>query len=282
QSDGAAHHRQAHFGPGLPDLLAQPRHDHQRSDRAARDRGKRSAVVDPVAQRGRADLRARVPGPPRVLMRRVLCARSLLCVLCGTAARPSYAAVQDYIGRPIASVKLFTEGRETTDPVLTSIVETAPGASLSMLEVRESVAHLFSLGQFEGVSVDAELENGRVALRYELIPIHPVTNIRFARALGGPGLDPAAMPRATVDRYGVPPPLGRVADMTRILTDALRERGYLSASVVPRPEIEHAPERATLVFTIDPGPRTIIGQVDIVGVPTATRPELLKHPGVLP
>ncbi|HJZ77282.1 MAG TPA: POTRA domain-containing protein [Vicinamibacterales bacterium] len=214
-------------------------------------------------------------------MRRVLCARSLLCVLCVTAARPSYAAVQDYIGRPIASVKLFTEGRETTDPVLTSIVETAPGASLSMLEVRESVAHLFSLGQFEGVSVDAELENGRVALRYELIPIHPVTNIRFAGALGGPGIDPGAMRRAIVDRYGVTPPLGRVADMTRILTDALRERGYLSASVVPRPEIEHAPERATLVFTIDPGPRTIIGQVDIVGVPTATRPELLKQLGVV-
>ena len=41
--------------------------------------------------------------------------------------------------------------------------------------------------------------------------------------------------------------------MTRIVADALRERGYLHASITPRAEIEHDPERATLVFTIDPG-----------------------------
>src|SRR5262249_1458298 len=156
------HHRQAHLGSRLPDLLAQPRHDDQRSDRPARDRGERSAVMDPVAQRGRANLRTRVPGPPRVLMSRALRVVCLLGALCVIAA-PVQAAVEDYIGRPIASVKLFTEGRETTDPLLTSIVETRTGAALSMIQVRESVAHLFSLGQFEGVSVDAALEDGRVA-----------------------------------------------------------------------------------------------------------------------
>ena len=68
--------------------------------------------------------------------------------------------------------------------------------------------------------------------------------------------------------------------MTRILIDALRERGYLNAAVTPRPELEHAPERATLVFTIDPGPRTTIGDVEIVGVPTVTRAELLSRLGL--
>src|SRR5262249_21548992 len=145
------------------------------------------------------------------------------------------------------------------------------------LQVRESVAHLFSLGQFEGVSVDAALENGRVALRYELTPIHPVTSIRFT---GTPGVDTAVLHRAIVDRYGATPPLGRVADMTRILADSLRERGYLRASIEPRAPIEHAPGRATLVFSLDPGPRTIFGQVDIVGVPGEARPDLLKRLGV--
>jgi outer membrane protein insertion porin family len=213
-------------------------------------------------------------------MRRALCVLGLLCALCATAAQPLHAAVQDYIGRPVAAVRLFTEGRETTDPVLTSIVETAAGAPLSMAQVRESVAHLFSLGQFEGVSVDAALENGRVTLRYELTPIHPVARIRFSGLTRTPGVDEGALRRAIVDRYGISPPLGRVADMTRILADALRERGYLRASITPRPEIEHAPERATLVFSVDPGPRTVVGQVEVVGVPTVTRRELLSRLGV--
>ena len=43
EPDRPADDRQAHFRPRLPDVLAQPRHDHQRSDRAARVRGERSA-----------------------------------------------------------------------------------------------------------------------------------------------------------------------------------------------------------------------------------------------
>jgi len=213
-------------------------------------------------------------------MRRILCVLCILCALCVTAAQPSYAAVQDYLGRPIAAVRLFTEGRETTDPILTSIVETAPGTPLSMAQVRESVAHLFSLGQFEGVSVDAALEDGRVTLRYELIPIHPVSRIRFTGLLDAPGVDSGALRRAVVDRYGISPPLGRVADMTRIIADGLRQHGYLRPTITPRPEIEHEPERATLVFAIDPGPRTVIGTVEIVGIPTVSRSELLNRIGI--
>ena len=52
QSDGAAHDRQAHLRSRLPDVLAQPGHVDQRSDPAARIRRKRSALLDPVAQRG--------------------------------------------------------------------------------------------------------------------------------------------------------------------------------------------------------------------------------------
>ena len=140
-----------------------------------------------------------------------------------------------------------------------------------MVQVRETVAHLFSLGRFEGVSVDAALEEGRVALRYDLVPIHPVSRIRFAGPLGVPGIDEGALRRAVFDRYGASPPLSRVADMTRILADALRERGYLHASIAPHAEVEHDPERATLVFTIDPGARTHIGTVEVAGTARRAR-----------
>ena len=193
----------------------------------------------------------------------------------GLAGR-AHADVSAYLGKPVTSVRLMIEGTETAEPLLRQIVATAPGAPLSMVQVRETVAHLFSLGRFEGVSVDATIEDGRVALRYELVPIHPVSRIRFALPSGGRGIDEGALRRAVVDRYGSTPPLSRVADMTRILADALRERGYLHPAITPHPEIEHAPERATLVFTIDPGPRTTIGTVEVLG-PPAERAEMLSR-----
>jgi len=214
-------------------------------------------------------------------MGRALCVLRALCLLCALcAATTASASVADYIGKTIGAVRLVAEGRDQTDPVLTSLVETVPGTPLSMLQVRESVAHLFSLGQYEGVSVDASLENGRVTLTYELIPIHPVARIRFDGLSAAPGVNAGALRRAIVDRYGVSPPLGRVADMTRILADALRERGYLTPRITPRAELEHAPERATLVFAIQPGPRTSIGEVEIVGIPSVTRGVLLDRLGL--
>src|SRR5712691_3830487 len=113
----------------------------------------------------------------------ILC---VLCVLCGGELRLS-AAVADYLGRPVTSVHLSIEGRDTTDPVLTQLLETAPGQPLSMAQVRSSVAHLFSLSRFEDVRVDAVLESGGVVLRYDLVPIHPVGRIRFAIGTAAPG-----------------------------------------------------------------------------------------------
>jgi outer membrane protein insertion porin family len=209
---------------------------------------------------------------------RVLC---LLGVLCAASAPRAAADVADYLGKPIGSVRLAIEGRETTEPLLTQVVSTIAGEPLSMLSVRETVAHLFSLGRFEGLSVDATLVDGRVALRYDLIPIHPVARIRFDGSVNAPGVDEGALRRAIIDRYGVSPPLGRAADMTRIVAEALRERGYLNATVTPRSLLEHAPERATLVFTIEAGPRAAIGQIDVVGVPAAARAEVLGRLGMV-
>src|SRR4029078_11873757 len=91
-----------------------------------------------------------------------------------------------------------------------------------------------------------------------------------------------ARARVFCARSGVSPPLGRTADMTRIVAEALRERGYLNATITPRSMLEHAPERATLVFTIHAGRRAAIGQIDVVGVPAAARAEVLGRLGLAP
>jgi len=189
-------------------------------------------------------------------------------------------AVADYLGRAVASVHLTVEGHETTESMLTQVVETAPGQPLSMSQVRSSIAHLFSLGRFEDVRVDATLDNEQVVLRYDLIPIHPVGRIRFALAAEAPGVAPDVMRRAIVDRYGTSPPLARVADMTRLIADTLREQGYLHASVSPRSELEHAPERATLIFSIDAGPRTTIGELRVDGQPVGSTRDLFSRLGL--
>ena len=198
--------------------------------------------------------------------------------VCLGAGRAAQADVADYVGRTIGSVRLVLDGRETTDRMVTRVVQTAVGQPLSMAQVRETVTHLFSLGRFEDVRADATLENGRVALRYDLMPIRPVARIRFLGRLDAPGVDAGALRRAVTDRYGVSPPLGRVTDMRRLLEDALRARGYLHALVSPRADAQG--DRTTLVFTIEPGDRTRIGTITVTGPPTVPEAEFLNQLGL--
>lgn len=202
----------------------------------------------------------------------VLCA---LCFLCGLGGRAS-GAVSDFIGKPVAAVRITIEDRDTADPAVTQIVETATGGPLSMAQVRESITHLFSLGRFEDVRVDASLENGGVVLHYDLRPIHPVAAIRFD---GGrvPGVDQNALRRVVTDRFGITPPLARAAEMARAVEGALADRGYLHAAAVPRSEISHEPERATLVFALQPNARTTIGSVDVTGPPSVSGDRLRRE-----
>ena len=137
-----------------------------------------------------------------------------------------------------------------------------------MTEVRENLAHLFSLGRFDDVRVDATLAGERVALVYELSPIHEVTRIEFAGLGRRPRRRHRRAPPAATDRYGPSPPLGRAVDVATVVAEALRERGYLHVRVTPTPRLHHDPDRATLVLTLDAGARTTIGAIDVVAPPT--------------
>ena len=79
-----------------------------------------------------------------------------LCVLAFSV--PASAAVSDYLGKPVTSVRLTIEGRDSTEAALVQLVETRVGRPLTMAEVRETLTHLFSLGRFDDVRVDAALE----------------------------------------------------------------------------------------------------------------------------
>jgi len=202
-----------------------------------------------------------------------------MAALALAGAAPARADVADYLGQPIASVRLFLGGRETADPSLTRVVVTRPGQPLSMRDVRETVLHLFAMARFEDVRVDARREAAGLAVRFDLTPTRPVSAIAFAGPLAESGIDAAALRRAVIDRGGVSPSISRADELSRVVEASLRQRGYLRATVTARADPAGAPDRTTLRFTIDPGPRAVVGAITVVG-PEAARAELLGSLGL--
>jgi outer membrane protein insertion porin family len=212
---------------------------------------------------------------------RVLAAGSAVAL--AISAAPARAAVADYLGKPIAAVRFVIEGRDAADRALSDVVETKAGRLLSMADVRESVTHLYSLGRFEDVRVDASLAEGGapgVNVRYDLSPVHPISKIGFSWKSRAPGVDEDRLRRAVIERGGTSLRLGRAAEFAQAVRTAMRESGYLNAAVTPVPDILHSPHTSTLVFDIDPGPRTVIGALNVTGSPGVPVPEFLRQLGL--
>jgi outer membrane protein assembly complex protein YaeT len=203
------------------------------------------------------------------------CALSIAAGVC-----PARAAVSDYLGKPVAIIRFVVEGRDTSDPSLSDLIATRVGQPLSMADVRESLVHLYSLGRFEDVRVDASLSAAGVVLRFDLSPTHPVSGMRFTWKSAAPGVDDDRLSRAVIERAGASLKVGRAAELALAVKDAMTERGYLNATVTPGVDVSHSPHTTVLVFTIDPGTRTVIGSVSLTGSPGMPGPDLLKQLGL--
>jgi outer membrane protein insertion porin family len=187
------------------------------------------------------------------------------------ASSPPAAA---YIGKPIVEVRLVSEGRPSDDPAALALIETRVGEPLAMAAVRESITHLFGLGRFQDVRVDALDAPGGVALRYELVPLHSVQRVDFRGALG---LSEGLLRRTMTNRFGASPPAGRAPEIARTLEQLYREHGYLRATVRSRATELHDPDRTLLEFEIDAGPQARIGTVEITGEPAEGRDAFLRE-----
>jgi outer membrane protein assembly factor BamA len=178
-----------------------------------------------------------------------------------TLARPATADVADYLGRRIVSVALESEGRRLTDPRLLEIVETPVGQLLTMVAVRDSVSHLFSLGRYEDVRVHASTVADGVAIVFELLPLHPVTRIAFTGLEGLHGVDEGKLRQLVAERFGSSPRVGRAPEIAQLIEGDLRQLGYLAARVTPATDVEHVSEESTLRFAVAAGPRAQIGTI---------------------
>ena len=68
-----------------------------------------------------------------------------------------------------------------------------------MTAVRESITHLFGLGRFQDVRVEALDAPGGVLLRYDLVPLHSVQRVDFRGTLG---LSEGLLRRTMTNRFG--------------------------------------------------------------------------------
>lgn len=178
------------------------------------------------------------------------------------------------IGEPIVEVQIEQEGRAVTDPLITGLIETRPGTSLSMKDVRETIEHLNGLQRFNDVQVFTTGVTGGVSVRYVLVPMHTVQQVEFRGELG---LSEGELRQAMTERYGSLPSPGRANDVANMLQGLYRERGYAQATVTPRIEEFHNPDRATLIFSVTAGPRAALQRVDVDGIEGADRAALLSE-----
>jgi outer membrane protein insertion porin family len=179
-----------------------------------------------------------------------------------------------YVGQVVTGVHVLLEDRAATDPVLADLVETRVGDPLSLAEVRESIAHLYSLGRFQDIQVEALPSVGGVELRYSLVPVHAVARLEFRGELG---LSERMLRNAVTERFGRAPQPGRAGEVVRALERLYEDHGYFDAAIRPDSTTLRAPARTVLTFHIASGPQARVGTIEVVGDARTSEDDLLRR-----
>ena len=182
------------------------------------------------------------------------------------------AEIDDFIGQRVVEVELVSAGRRLDDRSVLELVETELGVPLSMRQVRESLTHLFSLGRFESVRVDASPLRGGVALRFELLPLQIVERLSFRGKLG---LSTGDLRRAVTGAHGASFRADEAGAVSETLRRRYRERGFLSAAV--RTSVEPADGGAELIVEVQSGDRVRIDRLQVRGVSPTMYPLVLNR-----
>ncbi|MDR1989783.1 MAG: hypothetical protein LBQ09_06075, partial [Acidobacteriaceae bacterium] len=190
---------------------------------------------------------------------RVVMLAAVLCL--GTAGRAA-ADVSDFLNQPVTAVSIEVDGERSAESRLVLLLEVRAGETLTLNAVRESIGHLFALGMFSDVRVDAVAESGGVAVTFRLTSTRQVTG--FTIDGGAPGIDRGRLRQAIGEQFGDRPRLVRVPDIARFLENEMQQVGYLHAKVTSSGEPDTT-NGVTLVLHLEPGTRTTIGQIAIQG-----------------
>jgi outer membrane protein insertion porin family len=168
-----------------------------------------------------------------------------------------------WAGRTILEIAVTIDGTPSTDPRWLSLVETPPGAQLSLADLRSTLLHFFHTGMYDGVDAAVEPVGtaGGIRVTYRLTAVHTVGAIAFR---GDLGIGEGTLRRAVVDRVGAQPSPARADAAAEVAVAQLKARGFVAARVTPAIETG-ADGRTTLWFDVAAGRRARIGRVELSG-----------------
>ena len=182
--------------------------------------------------------------------------------LVALAAPAGAAEFEALLGRRLTDVRLLADAAPVTEPAVLMLVETRVGEPLVMADVRQTIDHLVTLGRFADIRVFGEADGDGVRLRYDLVPIERVVRVRFD---GPRPLDDDALRADLDERFGTMPPVSRRDELAQAIADRYRARGFAGARVDLRLTPAGRPGEVVAVVAVTPGPRTVIGRVDVEG-----------------
>lgn len=187
-------------------------------------------------------------------------------------AQPSPASL--FVGKTIVAAEIYVEGEPSTDATARELIETRPGEPLAMADVRETIAHLFSLGRYQDISVEAFDAPGGVRVRFNLEPIHSVEKVEFE---GDLEISAGTLRNAITDRFGATPSVTRATEVAYFLQEVYNERGYLNAAIRPTVRVLHDPDRSILTFEVNAGPAARVRDVAVIGDPGEPRDAFVRR-----
>lgn len=191
-------------------------------------------------------------------MRRASC-RGVVVAMWLLAASPTRAAeVADFVGRTVVEVQLYRDGQPLQDRSTWDLVETRTGQPLSIRQIRESMTHLFSLGEFADVQVFATANPSGVVLHYHLILLQAAVDVEVRGSLGR---SRQALLDLIARRFGPTVRIDQVPDAVTFLEELYRESGRYAARITP----DTGPAGNRIVFEIEQGPAARIRRIDLRG-----------------
>ncbi len=202
----------------------------------------------------------------------------VLCVLWVFAigSHPVAETVDQFVGRNVVQVNIRSEGRVIRDSSVVELVETRVGAPLSMRHVRESLTHLFSLGDYEDVQLGGRLTGDGVVLDYELVPLSIIERIEFE---GDTRVSHDDLREAIAAVHGQEFGVDRAPAVAETVRRFYRERGFMRAQVTTD-VVGTSRSRQLLRLHVGIGARARIGQIFLRGVSFVERELTLDRLGL--
>ncbi len=209
----------------------------------------------------------------RVLRAALVIATSILPMAASAQLVQSVPDVSAWVGRVTTAVRIEIEGQPVNETGLAALFAVRVGTPLSEGDVRETLAHIGSLGRFETVTVSAIPDGDGVILVFSLSPRHPIDRIEFRGTLG---LDRRSLERAVLEQAG-----GRLSGIVvsaaaTAVARLLADEGFFRPRVTPSLESTHEAHRSSLVFDVEAGPRQRIGGIAVTGASPLSAEEVIR------